>query len=77
MAERPLKKDGTPNYPRWATNIVKDEINNEFNKYEPPEQKKDIGWARGESPPRQWMNYNDDLTAKWIEYIDQEIQKLK
>ena len=76
MAERPMK-NGAPLYPRWATDLVKDDVNKEYNKYEPPEQKKGVGWSRGEAPPRQWVNYNSDLIARWIEYIDQEIEKLK
>jgi len=75
MADRPLK-DGQPNYPEWASEDVQDDLNKEYNKYEPPEQKKKIGWERGESPPRQWMNYNADLIYKWIKYLDEKTKDL-
>lgn len=64
-------------FPQWAKNLVQDEHNKEFNRYEPPQAKKDIGWSRGEVPPRQWVNYQAWLTNQWLEYFDQEIEKLK
>lgn len=64
-------------FPEWAKNLVQDEYNKEFNRYEPPQAKKDVGWSRGEVPPRQWVNYQAWLTNQWIEYFDQEIEKLK
>jgi len=60
-------------YPEWAKNLVRDEINKEFNRYEPPQAKKDIGWVRGEVPPRQWVNYQYNLINEWIEYFDSKV----
>lgn len=57
-------------FPEWATNLVQDDFNKEFNRYEPPQAKKDVGWSRGEVPPRQWVNYLLWLTNQWLEYLD-------
>lgn len=56
-------------FPEWAKNLVQDEHNKEFNRYEPPQAKKDVGWSRGEVPPRQWINYLAWLTNQWLEYL--------
>jgi hypothetical protein len=57
-------------YPRWASNIVKNDINKEYNIYEPPEQKKDIGWDLNDVPPRQWFNWLFKVINDWIVYFD-------
>lgn len=70
-------------YPRWASELVKDEIYHQFNIHEPPENKKDIGWVVGESPPSQWLNWLTNTTCKWIDYLahqvnhPEEFEKLK
>ena len=64
---KPVRPD---KYPRWATKLVKDEISRQFNIYEPPEHKKDIGWAAGECPPSQWLNWLSASIHDWIVYFD-------
>ena len=62
-------------FPEWAKDLVQDPINKEFNRYEPPTAKKDVGWARGEVPPRQWLNYQAWLVNDWIEYLYDRLHK--
>jgi hypothetical protein len=57
-------------FPKWAMNLVQDASNKEFNRYEPPQAKKDVGWSRAEVPPRQWVNYQWWLFNQWLEYLD-------
>ncbi len=57
-------------YPRWASTLVKNETNKEYNIYEPPEQKKDLGWDLNEVPPRQWLNWLNRFTHDWIVFFD-------
>lgn len=66
---RPIK------YPRWATELVRDEIYRQFNIHEPPEINKDIGWAQGEVPPRQWFNWLANVTYEWIVYLDHQVNR--
>ena len=37
--------------------------------------KKDIGWARGEAPPRQWINWMAYMTNAWLEYLEDRLDK--
>jgi hypothetical protein len=62
-------------FPEWAKNLVQDEINKEYNRYEPPQAKKDVGWLREEVPPRQWVNYKAWLTCQWLEYLYDRLHK--
>lgn len=65
-----MSKTRPDKFPRWASYLVQSDINKEYNRYEPPEAKKDIGWEYGEVPPRQWINYQENLTCTWLEYLD-------
>lgn len=56
--------------PRWATDEVVDPVTNQANVVEPPEQRKDSGWARREIPPRQWKNWLLRQTFRWLEYFE-------
>lgn len=60
-------------YPRWASSLVRDEVTHRLNIYEPSEAKKDIGWVAGEVPPRQWVNWSNNLTYQWIKYLDHNV----
>lgn len=62
-------------YPRWASEVVRNQLNKEYNIYEPPEQKKDIGWDLNEVPPRQWFNWLFRLINDWIAYFDYSLNK--
>lgn len=64
-------------HPRWASESIKNEINGEYNVYEPPEQKKDIGWDVNEVPPRQWFNWLSKTTNDWIVYFDYYLNRPK
>jgi hypothetical protein len=70
-----MNKTRPSQFPEWASRLVQNEINKEFNKYEPPLAKKRIGWELGEVPPRQWVNYMADLTNSWLEYLDAQKHK--
>lgn len=59
-------------YPRWASTNATDPVSLSKNVIEPPEDKKDIGWSRGERPPRNWENWLDRLTYLWIQYLDEQ-----
>lgn len=62
-------------FPRWASSVVRNEINSEYNIYEPPEQKKDIGWELNEVPPRQWFNWLFRMINDWLVYFDHRLNK--
>jgi len=64
-------------FPRWASKRVKDELSRQFNIYEPPEIKKDIGWVAGECPPSQWMNWLSNIIHDWITYFDHYLNRPK
>jgi hypothetical protein len=69
--------DEKPNsYPDWC---MKDNLNGENNtptKSVYPQSKIDDGWDIGEPPPREWMNFYQNLTAKWIRYFDSQIDSM-
>lgn len=71
---KPEKPD---KYPRWASDKVRNEINGEYNIYEPPEQKKDMGWDLNEVPPRQWFNWLFRMINDWIVYFDYGLHRPK
>lgn len=62
-------------YPRWASEDSTDPVTLSKNVIEPPEEKKDIGWSRGEKPPRNWENWLDRLTYQWIVYLDESVSE--
>ena len=70
-----MAKHRPDKFPRWASHLVQSDINKEFNRYEPPPAKQEIGWDVGEIPPRQWVNYKANLTCQWLEYLDTEANK--
>ena len=73
-----MAKSEKPNkYPRWASSNIKNDISHENNVYEPPEQKKDIGWDLNEVPPRQWFNWLFKTINEWITYFDQHLNRPK
>lgn len=57
-------------YPRWASVLTQNSTNKQYNIYEPPEQKKDIGWDFKDRPPRQWFNWLFSVINQWITYFD-------
>jgi hypothetical protein len=70
-----MSKKRPAKFPQWASELVKNDINKEYNKYEPPTEKKKSGWELGEVPPRQWVNYQADLTNTWLEYLASQSNK--
>lgn len=66
MVDKPTK------LPRWAENNVEDPISGQNNVLEPPEEKKDSGWARLEFPPRQWFNWLSRKTWEWLAWLKQQ-----
>lgn len=62
-------------FPEWASSLVQSDFNKEYNRYEPPQAKKEVGWEYGEVPPRQWVNYQANLTCQWLEYLDSQKHK--
>lgn len=64
MTSRPDK------FPRWATNDVVDTTTGQNNVIEPPEARKDNGWAYQEKPPRNWVNWLWRTTHAWLEHLD-------
>jgi len=70
-----MSKTRPQDFPEWASRLVQNEINKEYNKYKPPLAKKKNGWEVGEVPPRQWVNYQADLTNSWLEYLDDQRHK--
>jgi len=62
-------------FPEWASSYVQNPINKEYNRYEPAEAKKKLGWEYGETPPRQWVNYHQNLTCQWLEYLDEHLNQ--
>jgi hypothetical protein len=59
-----------PVFPRWASETVLNPISSEANVYEPPEQKKDLGWDLYDVPPRQYFNWLERQTGLALEYLD-------
>ena len=70
-----MNKNRPDKFPKWASSLVQSELNKEFNRYEPPAAKQEIGWDVGEVPPRQWINYQENLSCQWLEYLDAENHK--
>ena len=64
--------DKPTDLPRWAENNVVDPISGQNNVLEPPEEKKDSGWARLEFPPRQWFNWISRKTWEWLAWLKQQ-----
>ncbi len=56
--------------PEWASESVKDIASEQLNIYEPPEQKKKLGWGYKEKPARQWLNWLHYVTFSWLRYFD-------
>lgn len=67
MALRPTK------YPKWASVDEIDPITGNANKVEPPLQWQNSGVKRRQPVPRQYLNYHNDLTSDWIEYLDEQV----
>lgn len=57
-------------YPEWAEDDVLDPITGQYNVAEPPPEKKLEGYAAGEKPPRQWLNWSLRTVSDWIKYLD-------
>ncbi len=64
------------NFPDWCMKNNKNGINNTSTKFEYPQAKKDDGWDIDEAPPREWENYWKNLTAIWLRYLDEQLQKV-
>ena len=62
-------------FPEWASVLSQSPINKEYNRYEPPNAKKKLGWEFGEVPPRQWVNYQQNLNCQWLEYFDANLNR--
>lgn len=56
--------------PEWASELTKDAVSEQYNIYEPPLQKKKLGWGYKEKPPRQWLNWLHNTTYEWLKYFD-------
>jgi hypothetical protein len=67
-----MSKTRPEQFTRWASCLAQSDLNKEYNRYEPPTAKKDIGWEYGEVPPRQLVNYQENLTCMWLEYLDSQ-----
>lgn len=70
MTSRPDK------FPRWATNDVVDATTGQNNVVEPPESRKDNGWAFQEKPPRNWVNWLWRTTHSWLNFLDERTDAL-
>ena len=66
-----------PIFPRWASVEARGETNNELNVYEPPEDKKNIGWDEDDVPPRQYFNWLARQTNLSLEYLDYHLNRPK
>lgn len=66
MVDKPTK------LPKWAEDDVQDPISGQNNVLEPPEEKKDSGWARLEFPPRNWFNWLGRQTYRWLNWLKQQ-----
>jgi len=64
MADKPSK------LPEWALVPSVDPVVGGANIVEPPPQLKDSGWLRGQLPPANYMNWLQNLTYQWLEYLD-------
>ena len=63
--------------PEWATDVIKDAVSGQYNVYEPPVQKRKIGWNFKEKPPRQWFNWLHNITYRWLAYFDYFLNRPK
>lgn len=63
--------------PEWATDNIKDSISGQYNVYEPPMQKRMIGWSFKEKPARQWLNWLHNVTYRWLLYFDYFLNRPK
>lgn len=69
------KKPGA--LPEWASTEIKDAVSGQLNVYEPPEQKKKLGWNYKEKPARQWLNWLHKTTYEWLKYFDYFLNRPK
>jgi hypothetical protein len=63
--------------PEWASDSIKDGISGQYNVYEPPAQKRKLGWNYREKPARQWLNWLHNLTYRWLLYFDYFLNRPK
>ncbi|WP_397602201.1 hypothetical protein [Silvanigrella sp.] len=63
-------------FPDWCVENNKNGFNNTPTKVEYPLEKIKNGWDINEVPPREWENYWKNLTAKWLHYLDEQLQKV-
>jgi hypothetical protein len=71
MTDRPEK------YPYWAMSDIVDDVSKQNNVTEPPEIKKQSGWAYRDKGARNWFNWLGRTTANWIEYLDTNTNKIQ
>lgn len=64
MPDRPIKK------PRWATVPTVNGESGQNNVIEPIESQKDLGWDFKQKPARNHMNWIQNLSYQWIDYLD-------
>lgn len=70
MTARPDK------FPRWASNDVVDATTGQNNVVEPPDSRKDAGWAYQEKPPRNWVNWLWRKAHDWLVHLDERTNSL-
>jgi len=63
-------------FARWATTVVVDPVSNAPNIVVPTESKQNVGWARAEPPPRNYMNWMQNLNYQWQQYLDYRVNTL-
>lgn len=59
-------------YPDWALQNVVAPESGQNNVTTPPTEKQQFGWAFGEEPPRNWVNWLGRYTATWIRWLAQQ-----
>lgn len=69
--------DKPPVYPKWADTDESDPVSGQSNVVKPPTAREDSGWTRREIPPRQWMNWLQRFTYRWILWLEQEADKVQ
>jgi hypothetical protein len=66
MTERPDK------FPDWAMEDSIDPISLQNNSIEPPDEKKEYGWAYRDKGARNWFNFLGRYTGRWIRYLSEQ-----
>lgn len=66
-----------PTYPDFAVNDVVDPVSGQNNVIEPSSGKKDVGWDRHETPPRQHFNWIHRFVGLWVRYLDAAVDHIE